>query len=61
MRVVFLLLFIAGVVLAGADWLAPWIPGHDIGRWRLYDAGSGPQNPNSQPLPPRWGRGEASA
>jgi len=42
MRIVFLIVFLAGVALAGVDWLAGQALGHDIGRWRLYDAGTGP-------------------
>lgn len=42
MRIVFLIVFLAGAALAGADWLAAQVPGQDFGRWRVYDAGTGP-------------------
>lgn len=42
MRFVFLIVFLVGVALAGSDWLATQVLSHDIGRWRLYDAATGP-------------------
>jgi len=42
MRLIFMIVFLAGVALAGTGWLATQVLSHDIGRWRLYDAGTGP-------------------
>ena len=42
MRFVFLIVFLVGVALAGSDWLATQVLSRDLGRWRLYDAVSGP-------------------
>lgn len=41
MRFVFLIVFLAGIALAGADWLATQALSRDIGRWHLYDAATG--------------------
>jgi hypothetical protein len=42
MRLVFLIVFLAGIALAGSNWLASQVFSRDIGRWRLYDARTGP-------------------
>lgn len=42
MRILFLLIFLVGIALASADWVAAQFLSRDIGRWRLYNAGAEP-------------------
>ncbi|TPN28822.1 hypothetical protein FKO01_20715 [Mesorhizobium sp. B2-3-3] len=62
MRFPFVLILMAGI---GIGLIYPWamtsFSGREIGAWRvsLRFGGGRPENPNSQPPPPRWGRGTA--
>lgn len=40
-RAFFLILFVAGLAMAGAPWLSQTVLARDVGKYRLYDAKSG--------------------